>query len=127
MKLFLCIVFFIALTSCTDNSAEKDVCPITVDSVAIIDSLEQGEATYYLVHRIAGWSDKTEILELYDRQPTFDNCSRSNIEPIYGDSLEMNQAVSHVYLNTEEGVLEIRYKKGAADKTNIAGLKLELQ
>lgn len=29
---------------------------------------------YYLVYRVAGWSDKTEILEHYDIKPVFDNC-----------------------------------------------------
>ena len=127
MKLFLGITLFMALISCSDNGAEKDACPITVDSVAIIDSMKQGDVTYYLVHRIAGWSDKTEILELYNSKPTFDHCSRSNIEPVYGDSLEVEQTVSHVYLNIKDGVLALVYEDGAPDNAHNAGLKLELK
>ena len=127
MKLFLGITLFMALISCSDNGAEKDACPLIIDSVAIIDSMKQGDVTYYLVHRIAGWHDKTEILELYNRKPIFDHCSRSNIEPIYGNALEVEQAVSHVYLNIKDGVLELVYKDGVSDKTHNAGLKLELK
>lgn len=127
MKLLLGMAFLMVLLSCSDNDAAKDTCPITVDSVAIIDSLKQGDMTYYLVHRISGWSDKTEILELYDSKPVFDVCSRSNIEPVYGDSLEMDQTISHVYLNIKEGVLDIEYKNSPPDKNNNARLKLELK
>ena len=127
MKLFLGITLFMALISCSDNGAEKDACPLTIDSVAIIDSMKQGDVIYYLVHRIAGWHDKTEILELYNSKPIFDYCSRCNIEPIYGNALEMEQTVSHVYLNIKDGVLELVYKDGAPDNAHNAGLKLELK
>ena len=127
MKLFLGITLFMALISCSDNGAEKDACPLTIDSVAIIDSMKQGDVIYYLVHRIAGWHDKTEILELYNSKPIFDYCSRCNIEPIYGNALEMEQTVSHVYLNIKDGVLELVYKNSAPDKAHNAGLKLELK
>ena len=52
------------LVSCSDQSVETEPCAITVDAVSIIDSLKLEDTTYLLVHRISGWSDKTEILEL---------------------------------------------------------------
>ena len=72
--------------------------------------------SYYLVHRIAGWSDKTEILELYDKEPNFNLCSESDIKPIYGDSLEGSLYLAHVYLNIEEGKLNLIYSDIYADK-----------
>lgn len=79
------------------------------------------------MHRISGWSDKTEILELYDAEPIFDHCSKSNIEPVYGDSLEMSQTIIHVYLDTKKKQLDIVYKDGIPNKSHNANLKLELK
>ena len=46
---------------------------------------------YYLVHKISGWSDKTETLELFDSKPDFDNCSKSDIEALYAVTIELTQ------------------------------------
>ena len=127
MKLLLAVTCFFLLMSCSDPGVDQGECPITVDAVAIIDSIKQGETTYYLVHRVAGWSDKTEILELYNNKPVFDHCSRSNIEPIFGDSLELDRPVSHVYLNIKDQVLEIEYKAVTQSLYSNENLKLELR
>lgn len=113
------------LIACSDKNSQNDLCPITVDSVAIIDTRKIENETYYLVHRISGWSDKTEILELHDSKPVFDNCSKSNIEPIYGDSLESEKAVNHVYLNLKDKTLVIEYKDASSSKTDNTQLKIE--
>jgi len=127
MRFFVTVCILIGVMSCSDQSSDIEPCPITVDSVSIIDTLETGGTTYYLVHRISGWSDKTEILELYNDKPVFDNCSRSTIEPLYGDSLEMTQTISHVYLNLNNKLFELVYIKGEPDKLHNANLKLELK
>ena len=127
IKFFLIIYLYISIVACSDKGSEADPCPITVDSVSIIDSVKTGSITYYLVYRISGWSDKTEILELYNIKPVFDHCSRSNVEPLYGDSLEMEETVSHVYLDANNKLLEIVYVKGEPDKLHNKNLKLELR
>jgi hypothetical protein len=121
------IVSLLILVSCSDQSVETEHCAITVDAVSIIDSIKLEDTTYFLVHRISGWSDKTEILELYNAKPIFDHCSRSNIEPVYGDSLEMSQTISHVYINKKDKMLDIVYLDGEPDKSHNANLKLELK
>lgn len=126
-KLLNVIIVLLTMVSCTEQNSSQDECEITVDAVSIIDSMKLEDTTYYLVHRIAGWSDKTEILELYDSRPEFDHCSRSQMEPIYGDSLEMSQTVSHVFLNRIENTLEIVYREGMPDKSHNANLKLEVK
>jgi hypothetical protein len=65
------------MTACSEQSQDKMACEITVDSVTIIDSMKVDDTTYYLVHRISGWRDKTEILELYSSKPVFDKCAKS--------------------------------------------------
>ena len=67
--------------------------------------------------------------QTYDRCPDnleFSHCSKSNIEPVYGDSLELSQAVSHVYLNLNDKTLEIKYKKISKGKIDNSHLKIEL-
>ena len=88
--------------------------------------MQQEGRTYYLVYRIAGWHDKTEILELYDSKPEFDNCSRSNIKQIYSDSLDSNQTITHVYLNVKASELDIQYKDAPPGRDNVSLLKLEI-
>jgi len=127
IKYLYLLFLFVSVLSCSEQSGEVEPCPITVDSVAMIDSMQVNGKTYYLIHRISGWSDKTEILELYDSKPEFDHCSKANINPLYGDSLELTQAVSHVYLNIKDQVLDIEYKEPGDDKIDNSHLKMQLK
>ena len=86
---------------------------------------EAGKITYYLVHRISGWSDKTEILELYNVKPHFNHCSISQVDPLYGDSLALSKTIAHVYLNTQENKLDIEYVDGVLIKSPKWDVKLE--
>ena len=100
---------------------------MAVDTVSVIDKRELNSVTYYLVLRVSGWSDKTEILELYDTEPVFDHCAKSSREPVYGDSLELTQTVSHVYLDASSKALNIEYIPGEPGKSHNKNLKLELR
>lgn len=120
-------IVLLSMMACSEQSQSQNDCGITVDSVSIIDSMKVGDTTYYLVHRISGWSDKTEILELYNSEPVFDNCAKSKSDPIYGDSLEMSLIITHVFLDTKNKILDISYAEGQASKTHNSNLKLELK
>ena len=124
--IIIALVYVFTFSACSDKASEAEECPIAGDSVFILDHLQQEGRTYYLVYRIAGWHDKTEILELYDGKPEFDKCSRSIIKPIYSASLEMTQTVKHVYLNVKAGELDIQYKDAAPGRDSVSLLKLEL-
>ena len=126
MKKSLLTLCLPLLFSCSDTSQEK-TCSFTVDSVSIIDSLRIEDHTYYLVYRVAGWSDKTEILELYNTKPAFNICSKSNIEAIFFESLESTKKISHVHLNIEENSFEVDYEEGISSKDHNRSLKLEIR
>jgi len=111
------------LISCSNDSH----CQSAVDTVKIIDQKVIGNTEYYLVLRIAGWHDKTEIIELYDAKPSFDKCANSNIAPVYGDSLEMDKTVSHVFFGVKNNTLDIEYKDGEPGKAHSSGLRIEIQ
>ena len=126
MKILFIILCIPLLSSCFEID-ENTSCPITVDSAKIIDSYLVKDKTYYLVYRVSGWNDKTEILELYDEKPVFDHCSKSNIEAVFGDSLELSKKITHVYLNSDLNILEIEYMDEIVDGNSNLALKLELR
>ena len=121
------LILSLVIASCSETATDQIECPITIDSISIIDSIEIVGSTYYLVYRVSGWNDKTEILELYDHKPEFDQCSRSKKPALYGDSLETSQSITHVYLNTAEKKLEIIYENKQPDKAHNLNLKLEVR
>jgi len=126
MKIIIILLTILLFSSCSKQDKESS-CSITVDSVSIIDSYSYKNKTYYLVHRISGWSDKTEILELYDRKPIFDHCSKAKTKVVFGDSLELSKTVDHVYLNIEESTLEIEYTDKEPSRKHNSELKLEVR
>ena len=124
--IIIALVYVFTFSACSDKASEAEECPITIDRVSILDHLQYEGRTYYLVYRISGWHDKTEILELHDGKPEFDRCSRSIFKPIYGDLLETDQTITHVYLNVKAGELDIQYKDAAPGRDSVSQLKLEL-
>ncbi len=121
------IVLLLSITSCSDQSAGIEECSITVDAVSIIDSIELDDDAFYLVHRVSGWSDKTEVFELYDEKPEFDHCSKSSIDPLFGNSLEMSKTLSHVYLDADKRSLDFVYVDGEPPGLHNSELKLEIK
>jgi len=89
--------------------------------------MKVGRINYYLVYRISGWSDKTEIFELYNTQPHFNHCSVSQVEPIFGDSLVLSKTIKHVYLNTAKKKLDIEYIDGDLNEFKNMDVKLEIK
>jgi hypothetical protein len=100
---------------------------IAPDRVKVIDQATSQGKTYYLVLRVSGWHDKTEVVEVYDVLPSFDRCGKNKKAPIAGDSLETAQTVSRLYLDTRKGSLEIEYKDGEPEAHYNEGLKLEFR
>ena len=46
---------------------------------------------------------------------------------MYGDSLEMSQTISHVYLNKKDKMQDIVYMEGEPDKSHNANLNVKLK
>jgi hypothetical protein len=125
---FLIYLMVFNLSACRESAeTNADLCPMVIDTVSIIDKQNFGNETYYMVLRIAGWSDKTEIIEVYNAKPVFNHCAKSNIKPIFGDSLEMEQSVSHVYVDVPNNTLSIEYVSGKPNISQNKNLKLELR
>ncbi len=66
---------------CDYNDCSFD---IAGDQLRLADSIEQNNKTYYLYTRTTGWQEKVIYFELYDKEPSFDQCTyRSNIDHLY--------------------------------------------
>jgi len=127
LKIFILSIIMLVTIACSDPSIQTKACDAPVDTVAILSKLTVDGTMYYLVLRVTGWHDKTEILELYNQMPKFDQCAKSHIDAIFGDSLERDSTVSHVYLNPNTKKLNIVYVMGKPKNTHNESLKLELE
>ncbi len=127
IRIVLISITVLVFTSCSNSSNDSNACPMTVDTINILDKKIVGNTEYYLVLRVSGWHDKSEIVELYNMKPSFDHCSISNLEPIYGDSLELDKTVTHLYFDIETKSLNIEYKDGEPSKAHNKNLKIEFK
>ncbi|GAB2189677.1 hypothetical protein MAH1_12850 [Sessilibacter sp. MAH1] len=118
-KVSSAIVFLIALASCAQDDPELQECPITIDSVTVLLMQTHNGRDYYLLKRISGWHEKTEIIQLYDQKPELDRCNKDTIKPIFEDSIEIdkNLIVLKADLATEE--FELIYDNIKDDSENI--------
>ncbi len=103
------VVVALILISCTDS--KEKACPLTIDSVEIVDTKMYEGKTYALVRRITGWHDKVEVLQLFDQEPKLDDCRRDLVKPIIEDSLERDLAIVDFVINLEKRTFEFRYEK----------------
>ena len=113
----------ISTAACSNGSD----CQSAVDTVTIIDKKVIGDTEYYLILRVAGLHDKTEIIELYDAKPTFNKCAKSDIGAVYGDSLEMAKTVSHLFFDSKNNTLDIEYEEGEPSKFHNTKLGIEIR
>lgn len=120
------VVGAVVLSACTERASQAEGdCPITLDSVYTLDTLEHGEAAYYLILRVAGWHDKTEVLQLFDRQPSFDQCNRNTISPVFDDSLDPNLAVDALLVDPVNDEYSIRYLDDKPEEFRAKDIRIE--
>ena len=127
LNIIVLVVFMTGLVACSDSDTQAKGCDAPIDTVTVINELSVNNDVYYLVLRVSGWHDKTESIELYGERPKFDQCANSHVELLFGDSLELDSTVSHIYLNHDKKSLDIEYTPGKPGRTHNASLKLELK
>jgi hypothetical protein len=79
MRLLFASILLLAIAGC-DNDCSFE---IAADQIRFADSIDENGKTYYLYTRTTGFQDKIVFFELFDMQPKFDDCEKSNIKPIY--------------------------------------------
>lgn len=120
------LIAAVALSACTERASQAGGgCPVTLDSTYTLDTREHGDTTYHLVLRVAGWHDKTEVLQLFDQQPLFDQCNRNTINPIFDDSLDPNLAVEALLIDPVNDTYSIRYSDGKPGSFSAKDIRIE--
>lgn len=131
LKNSITILISIALVTvcvgCGDGkSTAFSDCSISVDSVTTIDTKSVGTVNYYLVLRISGIHDKTEILELFDQQPQYNNCNENIIPPIVADSIESDMEISSFMIDLKDRHFMIYYSDKPPQPSQTNQLKIRI-
>jgi hypothetical protein len=93
------------------------------DSVAVIDQATVAGQPLSLVHRITGFSDKVEFVEVYAGTPAFDSCGRSTMQPLSSDSYDPAQGFVRS-LALRDGKVELLYTREATEAVAMAKLRM---
>ncbi len=105
----------IGLTSCSDDADSNAPCPLTVDTVKVLQTKELNGTKYFLVKRITGWHDKVIVVQLFDKQPELGPCNEDIVMPVFEDSIETDE--SSVTLRAD--IKNKEYKFVYADKPSL--------
>jgi len=101
-------------------------CGFPGDSVTVIDQATVAGRPLWLVHRVSGFQDKVEFVELYAAAPVFDACSSAaKPEPLSTDAYDPAQGFAHRLLLHGDRI-QIRYTKNELEAVAPAGLRLPL-
>jgi hypothetical protein len=110
ITILISLLLITACVGCGDSkSTAFSECSMSVDSVTTIDTKSVGSVNYYLVLRISGFHDKTEIIELFDQQPQYNNCNENIIPPIVSDSIASDMEISSFMIDLKEKHFVIDY------------------
>lgn len=110
-KLIIILITLCCLFSCGNNCDSE----IASDQLKFADSMKVDSRTYYLYTLTTGWNDKAVYFQLYDMQPTLNDCREINIKPIYEtvhDDFPDTQYVEKLILQPKQDeMLKIIYTK----------------
>jgi len=95
----------------------------TADSVAIIDQATVAGRPLWLVHRITGFHDKVEFVEVYAAAPVFDSCGHSPLAPVSVDTYDPLQGGVRS-LSMREGRVTLVYTRTPAEAVELSKLRI---
>ena len=103
----------LALSGCENNSSS---CPITIDSLYKLGYMD----SYYFYQRISGVQDKTRIIEIYSKEPVFNQCNEPNTAPVYDDSVESEGYLEKIIYHTQSNSTDITYTENKNTNINLS-------
>lgn len=108
-KVGFSLILMLGLSSCIQDDNNEEECPITIDSVMTLLTQTYNEREYYLVKRISGWHEKTEIIQLFDKPPILNRCNEDTIPPIFEDSIELDKPLIKLSADIKNDSFELIY------------------
>ena len=106
------------IAGCSQGDASVE-CPPVLDTVEQLLIKAHGEKNYFLVKRVAGWHDKTIVLQLYDQKPVLNACNEDLVLPIYENSLDDERSVTTLVADLERQSFEVVYGDGGDGKSAV--------
>lgn len=93
------LVLALVCLACSPKGEPQAQCPLTLDTVeTLLTQVHEGK-TYVVVKRIAGWHDKTVIIQLFDQSPRLGQCREDLVPPLFEDSIEQDQPLLKLKAN----------------------------
>lgn len=105
----LLVVLAFANAGCSKKTDTYSDCPAILDTVKTLLTQEYKGKTYVLVKRIAGWHDKTEIIQLFNEPPSLNECNEDLVAPMFEDSIETNKPLIKLKANIRSNTFEFEY------------------
>lgn len=128
VTILICLGLMAVWVGCGDSkSTAFSECSMSVDSVSTIDTKSVGAVNYYLVLRISGMHDKTEILELFDQQPQYNNCNENIIPPIVADSIASDMEIKSFMIDLKDKHFVVDYTDKSPQPNQAEKLKIEFK
>jgi hypothetical protein len=108
------------------RSSENDC--FIADQVELIRVIQIDERDYYVYLKISGWHDKSTFYELYDREPTFNQCGVTGTLPISVMDLNPDldpekEKVSGLIINSSRKEMTVVYSKDYSQDEYQQGLR----
>lgn len=76
------VLCLLALIGVGCSSEEEQEACLVRDQILVLDQQSIDDKTYTLVHRLSGFQEKIEYVELYAGKPTFNRCGETDLMPI---------------------------------------------
>jgi len=107
-SIVILIVIFLISSACTSQELDCEV--TNGDVLKVVDQQSHNEIHYFLVHRISGFQDKVVSLELYDREPDFDKCNKSDYSTIFANSVDYDdRPITGLKVNITKQEFQVSY------------------
>jgi len=120
-KLFIILFATNILIACSEGGD----C-FVADSVEKIEELHTIDTTYFLYLRTSGFNEKESFYELYNKEPTFDDCGKTDAKPI--SDLHVDTSVgTPVKLMIKNNTLSLLFSNNANDSVDLKKILIEVK
>lgn len=93
------------------------------DSVAVIDQATVAGRPLWLVHRITGFQDKVEFIEVYAQAPVFDSCGHTQQAALSSDAYDPSQGSVRA-LAMKDGKATLAYTRSPGEGVELSKLRI---
>jgi hypothetical protein len=113
----VCAALFLAVTAVTASCAQQDC--MVADVVTPIYETEASVKGFKLAIITTGMQDKVEVVSLFPKEVTFDDCGRPQPEAYHEVVVEDDKAVEKINVENKKITLEYSDKHGTTNFSSV--------